>query len=613
MLSEKYKYPIILAILSVILYANTLSNDYVMDDGQVIVNNKLIAKGISAIPELLTTSRLKGYGPVENDTYRPIPMIAFAIEHQIWGNSPAAGHLFNILFFAACVMVLFLFLSRLLRNDVVAFVASLLFAVHPIHTEVVANIKSRDELLCFLFAISSLNAFLSYTEKRKVGSLIAGSSLFFLSLLSKETSATFIALIPLIFFFFTGAEKKSGIHIAIAAIVPFVIFLAARDAALQSGRPAGVVFMSNPLVSAPDFPTRLATALLGLGLYLKLLFIPHPLICDYSYNTIPLTDFQDKYAVLSLLVYVALTITGVYRLRKNPKDIWAFGILFFLLTIALFSNIPFLVYSQFAERFLFFPSVGFCIVVAVAINKWLIRSEGPGGLPALMKPAALGLLIPLVLALGYLTYARNTDWKSNTTLYLSDAPKAPENGWLSYNAGNTLITNVYDREKDPRQRQQVITDAVTYLSRAVSTLPDHPNAAAQLSYAYTKAKMPDSAKVYAIKALRQNPDNIVALTSLGALFYETRDYNRAIVVFKKVLSLKPDYVLQYSNIGLSYLRMEQFDSGIAYMHLALEHVPANKTPYGNIAIAYQRWGKPDSAMKYEQITKQYFPKFSITK
>ena len=89
-----------------------------------------------------------------------------------------------------------------------AFIAALLFAVHPLHTEVVANIKSSDEMLSFLFAFLAMNVFLKYSQSGKITQLLVGGLCIFLAYLSKETVITFLVIIPLVFFFYRSENKK---------------------------------------------------------------------------------------------------------------------------------------------------------------------------------------------------------------------------------------------------------------------------------------------------------------------------------------------------------------------------------------------------------------------
>src|SRR6202041_3344772 len=93
-----------------------------------------------------------------------------------------------------------------------------------------------------------------------------------------------------------------------------------------------VEFIDNALVRAPNMAMRIATAIMGLGIYVKLLFLPYPLNCDYGYNTIPYVGFGNIWVLLSLLIYLFLGVMGIYRFIKDRKDPWAFGMLYFLAT-----------------------------------------------------------------------------------------------------------------------------------------------------------------------------------------------------------------------------------------------------------------------------------------
>src|SRR6202000_1671651 len=109
---------------------------------------------------------------------------------------------------------------------------------------------------------------------------------------------------------------------------------------------------------------------------------------------IPLVGLGNIWAVLSIAAYALMTVVALMRFIKNPKDEWAFGIMFYLVTLSLFSNVPFLIGSQMGGGFVFFASVGFCLVVALAIEKWVIRREIT--MPDFLKnKLALGVLLPI--------------------------------------------------------------------------------------------------------------------------------------------------------------------------------------------------------------------------
>src|SRR6185437_14769362 len=141
--SLNFKLALLLGVFSILVYANTIRNGYVLDDSSVITENTIVVKGISAIPELLTTPYRRGFFVTSNDLYRPLSLVMLAVEYEFFGMNPAPNHFINTLFFAGCVILLFFFLDKLFerKRTAVAFIAALLFAAHPIHTEVVANIK----------------------------------------------------------------------------------------------------------------------------------------------------------------------------------------------------------------------------------------------------------------------------------------------------------------------------------------------------------------------------------------------------------------------------------------------------------------------------------------
>ncbi len=577
----------ILAVFSFVLYANTLMNGYAFDDYVMVVKNSLVNSGFSGIPKLLTTSRMAGAGTSTVDNYRPLSLIMFAAEHQIFGDSPKVGHFFNILFYAGCVVLLFLFLDRLFegRKTAVAFVAALLFLVHPIHTEVVANIKSRDEILCFFFGFLSLLLFLSYMERGKWRDLaLAGLSLF-LSYLSKETTITFLLVIPLVFFLYRRDNRTRAAVIAVVTVVVSLLFLLIRSRILAGqGMGAGVVgFMDNALATAAP-ATRLATAILVLGMYLRLLFIPYPLSCDYCFNSIPLSGFGDVGVWLALAVYAVLAALAVRLLLKNSKSPWAFGILFFLVTLSLFSNIPILIGSEMGERFLFFASVGFCLVVALSVEKWLF-TPGQSSPAVLRSGKVLALLVPVCLLYSGLTIARNGDWKDNFTLFKADVEKLPMNAKLNYFAGYELIANQFPNTQDKSEQKQLFLDGLKYLRNALSIYPEYADGESALGSAFFSVNAMDSAEAHFSKALALNSRQYAASNNLAIIYMHKSNYTKAVEAYRKSLVVLPDNAQGWYDMGGCYIQMKQYDSAIAALRQAVRFDPQLTDGYMQLGLA----------------------------
>jgi tetratricopeptide (TPR) repeat protein len=180
----KYKY-FVLGLFAFVLYANTIKHDYTWDDQIVITQNQITQKGIQGLKEIWTEAVYIPQRPI----YRPIPQTVFALEHEFFANNASVAHALQILLYVFSCLVFLCLLQAFFPtiNPYLLVFIALLFTVLPVHTEVVANVKSLDELLSLLFGLLSI---LFARKKQKHHGLI--SLLFlFLALLSK---VSFISL-----------------------------------------------------------------------------------------------------------------------------------------------------------------------------------------------------------------------------------------------------------------------------------------------------------------------------------------------------------------------------------------------------------------------------------
>ncbi|MCD6012667.1 MAG: Tetratricopeptide 2 repeat-containing protein [Flavipsychrobacter sp.] len=619
-MSQIKKYAVFLAVVAFCIYANTLGNDFAYDDG-LIRKNELVKEGITAIPDIISSpyyedsvrevARSSG-----EQLYRPMPLVLFATEYQLFGDNPMPAHFVNILLYAGCIVLFFFFLYHLFRKkrEALAFTAALLFALHPIHTEVVANIKSADELLCFLFAISSLNFFIRYSDTGHVGTLLLGGFLYLLSLFSKETSITFLAIIPLIYFLYRSQDKKRAGYITLLSIAAAGIFLFARHNVLEAHRTyemAEIHFEVNNLVAAPTYTSRLATAILVLGHYLKLLVLPWPLISDYSYNAVPNTDFTNLWVWLSLSVYVCLFGLGVYLLVKKQNAPLSFGILFFLVTISIFSNIAILLATIMAERFMFFPSAGFCLAAAFFIERY-VSTPGTTGL-SFSNRKALIVLAPLSVLFAILTIVRNAEWKDDYTLFRADSKRSPNNVRVNYFAGIEEMKRADEPGTEPEVRQQLLHEAIGHLQRSQAIHPDYGDAQFFLFAAFMETRQADSAAFYCRKVLAKHPENAAAYIRFANMCVENAKYADALDILKRVSATDPGNPNYIYNIAVCNVRARQYDSAAYYLQKVLVTNSNNSNALKLIAAVYNAAGQPDSAKKYEAIIKQANPAFSLDK
>ncbi|HFC00457.1 MAG TPA: hypothetical protein ENJ53_06590, partial [Phaeodactylibacter sp.] len=282
---------LVLFFCAIVLYISTLRFDYVLDDIIVITDNDFTKKGFAGIKDIFTTESFQGYfgeqrDLVEGGRYRPLSIASFAVEYQFFGLNQAVSHFVNVLLYALLALLLFRVMALLFPIKkkkkwyyTLAFVSSLLFVLHPLHTEVVANIKGRDEILSLMGALAALYSIIKYSKKEKRIYLLMGASCYFLALLAKENALTFLAIIPLSLYFFTKTKFKK---IAISFVPLFgvaLLYLLIRYRVIGYFLSSGseiTDLMNNPFYGIST-GERLATAFYTLALYLKLLIFPHPL------------------------------------------------------------------------------------------------------------------------------------------------------------------------------------------------------------------------------------------------------------------------------------------------------------------------------------------------
>lgn len=226
----RYRYEAIVFFVCFLLFANSIPNDYNMDDELVTKNHRLSSKGISAIPEIFASPYYKDdMGYIYE--YRPVVLASFAIEHQLFGDNPHTSHFFNLLLYALCCVLLFRVLSLVLSSvaPIILFGITLLFVAHPAHTEVVCSIKNRDEIFALMFALLSLLiAYKAVTSKQVLLYLLL-PVFFMLSLLSKLSGMAFAIIIPVAIILFTEASFKKVMLIVFLLAIPsfFVINMGA--------------------------------------------------------------------------------------------------------------------------------------------------------------------------------------------------------------------------------------------------------------------------------------------------------------------------------------------------------------------------------------------------
>jgi tetratricopeptide (TPR) repeat protein len=475
---------LLLFAFAFLLYANTLPHGFVQDDAIVITDNMFTQKGVEGIPGILGKDTFFGFFKVEGKEnlvsggrYRPLTLVAFALLYEVAGNNPFPFHLLTVLLFAATCVLLYRTLLLLLQGwtagreqaPLVAWIAALLFAAHPIHTEVAANVKGCDEIFTLLGSLGALWLTLRFFDTGKALWAVLAGVVFFLACLSKENAATFVVVIPLALWFFRSASVGQSVRASLPVWIGFLVFFIIRGSILQwkfGGAP--MELMNNPFLKiegtqwvAFTAGEKFATILYTLGRYLVLLVFPHPLTHDYYPRFIALKTFADPGVLLSLTAYGVL---GWYALRGlGRRDPVSFSILFFILTISIVSNLVFPIGTNMGERFAFMPSVGFCLAAAILLAH---RSNWK---------TAVGIAATVALLFSVKTVLRNPVWVSNESLFFSDAKTSVNSAKINNACGGVLFEKA-QTEKDETKRLDMLRQSFDYANQALKIYPNYKDA-----------------------------------------------------------------------------------------------------------------------------------------
>ena len=252
---------ILLAVMAIVLYANTLGHGYVLDDNLIFIDNTFINNGWPGIVDIFTQPYRENC--LGGCLYRPLTLALFNLEWMVAPNNPSFGHLMNVCWYAATGVLLFLTIKKLMPGSPswFPFVASLIFIVHPVHTEVVANIKSRDEILSLFFVVLSLYHYIHWFKSHHWKSLFFAGLSLFAALLSKEGAITSLAVFPLVGWIFFQKSLTSSLKSSAWILIPAVLFLLLRAYALQGLAAPPILVFDNPLVEAHG-TERLGTSFL---------------------------------------------------------------------------------------------------------------------------------------------------------------------------------------------------------------------------------------------------------------------------------------------------------------------------------------------------------------
>ncbi len=530
------------------IYANTFPNAFVWDDPYLIVDNRYI-KHSRNIPLFFTPyywNALHPYADIQVQ-YRPVRTTSFALDYFFWKDNPAGYHLTNLLLHMINVVLVFYLATALgavsakgpeatasgcKRNRVLMslpFLAAVLFATHPVHTESVTYIKNRSELLAFMFFLAAFLLFVRvYGYRRMIPRLLMlGGSLlcFVLAMLSKETALVLPAILVLYLFCFRDRTEWGRTLIRVLPFVAAAIsYLWFVHALLNND---GL----TPSSFRIDAGRHVLAVLATIAEYLGLLAFPIHLNAEHPFS-IP-ASAADPVVVLCLM---GLMLTGFLIVRSWRRSrLVCFSILFILLTLLPASNIIFLWSRPLAEQRLYIPSLGFCLLLAAGIVRLYDRASTGSG-PKVIRATVL-LLTGVILA-GYAikTIDRNRDWRDPVTFYTRTLAGNPDSARMHNNLGRAL-------SEQGRRRE-----AIVHYETAMRLDPTYPHVYNNLGVELAESGRLQEAIARFETALQLDPKYASAHTNLGIALLEIGAARAALDHYRAAARLKPDAEM-LNNLG----------------------------------------------------------------
>ena len=603
----------VLAIFAFLLYANTFTHDYTQDDAIVIYDNMYTQKGFAGIPGLLTKDTFHGFFKTEGKDklvsggrYRPLTPVMFAIEYQIFGKNPMMGHLINVFLFSLLVLLLFQVLTDLFNTKenkeewkwIIA-IAVAIFAAHPIHTEAVANIKGRDEIMTLMCSLGALFFALKDIKSPSWSNKIGLAISFFLGLMAKENAITFLAVIPLSIYLFKGRNLKMALKPMLGLGFATVVFLMIRTSVLGMDFGGGSFeLMNNPFIKIQGgqyvpFSTGewLATILFTLGKYVALLLFPHPLTHDYYPRHIEIMTFSDWRVILSLLLYLTMVFLFFRNWKKRPLVSWAIG--FYLATLSIVSNIVFPIGTNMSERFVFMPSVAFSVALAYVLVLGFLKNK---------KNVMMALTGVLLLGFVGKTFTRNLVWKDDFTLFTTDVKTSKRSAKVLNAAGGALSTEAGKLQDGPK-KESMLNEAIGYLNQALEVHPNYKNAALLLGNSYFYKKDYDLSIQFYNRALQLDPDFENALRNLAIAYRDggrvageqQGDLEKANRYLKESYKLNPEDIETVRLLGVSAAVSGNHGEAIGYFKQVVDKFPESVSALRNLGNAYMQNGQPELA------------------
>ncbi|NOZ63771.1 MAG: tetratricopeptide repeat protein [Caldiserica bacterium] len=643
-MNKRYLFPLLLFLLSLVVYVNTVKNGFVYDDNDLILKNPQVKE--ASIKEIFSTPF---WGEKKYGLWRPITVLSFRLNYLMKGFSASLFHLSNIILHSLTVLMLyFLFLRLTAGKYRLSFISALLYAVHPVHTEAVAWIVGRSEILSALFLFTAFIFLIQFHQGEKKNSKIIAlllSGLFFiLSLLSKETGITLPLLYSLYLVIFQRDKIK---HLKTWTGLIYLLFLLAVYIHLRINVLGGIIGPAGRAEYFYQYPrlTPLFTLPLLFFKYIKLSFFPFFLSVDYTFA--PITHASPLF--FSLLLFFFIYISAIIFTYKRVPLV-SFSLSFFLIALLPYLHIVPIGWLL-GERFLYLPTAGICLLLGIGLEN----------IPFKERYILASLLL---LSFSMRTYTRNFVWKDKFTLWNATTRDNPHSVRAYYNLGvfyqsqnkfsrakkfyaqaknkvkgekGVYLADIYNnwglilgiegklKEAEKLLRQAIklnpylalahlnlgnvlisqgkIEEAITSYSKSAVLNPSQPLIYKNLAWAYFKKGDLEKSEEYALKFINEFKDippstRAEVLNYLATIYFMRNDLSKSEEYLREAISEDPDIPISYLNYGNVLMKKGNYREAEKMFLASLKYGGPKAVIYRNLGLLLYREGKWEESREY---------------
>lgn len=507
------------------------------------------------------------------EDYRPVTILSFWLEGKLFnGLLPGRAHFINALIFGLLLIQIFRFslYGKYFSNDKIlvafALLTTLIFLVHPMHVSVVANIKSRDNLLSMLLGITSSIHFLYFLNNRQWWRIIFIPLFLLLAFLSKSDSYIFIIFPILYALFFSKINWKM-----FAFVVLIVIFLGQVIPQIKSniisdhieGSIVSRVYLDSPLFENDSLINRLSLSLTTMLYYFKFFILPFGHYVYYGIDQIPLLPLFSPLNILSFFIHLFLFIFCILKFKTNR--VYLFSLMFYFLAIGYASNLPVIVSGVLTDRYNFIGSLGMCMFVSALAIEYLNISYWKD----LFKKWIVAVLI---IFAGFAVY-RTSAWKNTKTLLLRDIDDVTKSAHTNLMLSSEYINEVIFNNLSTEEADYCMTEAIRYIDRGLKVTDKNP-------------------------FLYQN-------SGITSIYFGNNA--EAVRYLKKSFELDSTIMSTANYIGIAYRNMNQIDSALHYFEYAMNNTNMftyQSNNFVSMLIRKERFEAVDSTLN---VLKMRFP------